>query len=113
VPNPHGELVSGVTSEITIPTPEQKAHLLSPAHLSLDDQGEIGVKAVTDNDTVKFHEVDIVRATAGGIWVTGLPNKIRIVTIGQGFVADGERVTPVLAERLSQAGDSPPGSRQQ
>lgn len=103
VPNSDGALVSGLTSEITIPTPAQDAHFLSPAHLSLGDRGEIGVKTVGEGDAVEFHKVAIVRADTEGLWVTGLPDVIRVVTVGHGFVSDGQRVTPVYAGQLSRA----------
>ena len=87
--------------------PERNAHFISPAHLSLNERGEIGVKAIAENQTVGFHEVEIVRATADGVWVTGVPEVIRIVTVGHGFVAEGERVTPVHQQQLTRArGDS-------
>ena len=48
-----------------------------------------------------------------GVWVTGLPNKTKIITVGQELVVSGERVDPVLvntslatssASSLTQAG---------
>lgn len=41
---------------------------------------------------VVFHEIEVVRAEVDGIWVTGLPEEARIITIGQGFVRNGETV---------------------
>jgi multidrug efflux system membrane fusion protein len=42
---------------------------------------------------VRFHPVEIVRAEIQGVWVRGLPDTARIITIGQGFVRAGEQVT--------------------
>jgi multidrug efflux system membrane fusion protein len=58
---------------------------------------------VTDDDTVAFNPVEIVRAQTDGIWVAGLPSKARIITVGQGFVAEGETVDPRPAEELPDA----------
>jgi multidrug efflux system membrane fusion protein len=31
-----------------------------------------------------------------GTWVTGLPETVTIITVGQDFVVDGQRVEPVF-----------------
>jgi multidrug efflux system membrane fusion protein len=49
-------------------------------------------KSLDDNDKVVFHPVDIVRTGVDGIWVTGLPNRVRVITVGQGFVREGDQV---------------------
>ena len=41
---------------------------------------------------VVFHSVDIVRTGVDGVWVTGLPERVRVITVGQGFVREGDRV---------------------
>lgn len=92
VPNPDRSLLSGITAEMRIPTRTLTAHFLSPALLSLDDEDTVGVKCVDDTGRVVFHPVDIVRATAEGMWVTGLPPSARVITVGQGFVRAGDLV---------------------
>ncbi|HHY48479.1 MAG TPA: hypothetical protein GYA10_01845 [Alphaproteobacteria bacterium] len=59
--------------------------------LTLDDDGVLGVRSVV-NDVVEFHPVTIVRDTREGVWVTGLPPKIDIITVGQEFVQAGQKV---------------------
>jgi arylsulfatase A-like enzyme len=49
------------------------------------------------------HAVDIVRSASDGIWVTGLPEEVRLITVGQGFVNAGQRVVAVADP--SAAGD--------
>src|SRR5690606_32345323 len=97
VPNPDNKLPAGMTAEIRLPAGESEAHFLSPALLSLDEQGNIGVKTVDEHDVVRFHEVEIIRSASDGVWVTGLPDEVTVITVGQGFVAVGEKVEPVLA----------------
>ena len=116
VPNPDAKLVAGVTAEIRIPTPVTRAHRISPALLSLDARDRIGVKTVDDDDRVAFHPVEIVTADADGVWVTGLPARARVITVGQGFVREGDLVTPVEdpggdATRLGAADAAPRGTR--
>jgi len=49
---------------------------------------------VNDEDKVVFNKIAIVRAQTDGIWIAGLPDEAEIITIGQGFVNDGETVNP-------------------
>jgi len=99
IPNPDYALPAGMTAEVRLPAGETDAHFLSPALLTLDDAGNIGVKTVDDNGIVRFHEVEIFRSASDGIWVTGLPSEAVVITVGQGFVAIGDRVEPVFEER--------------
>lgn len=96
VDNPDGGLLSGVSAELRIAVGQEPAHFLSPAVLTLNDDGQVGVKAVVTGDQVAFYPIALVRSEAGGVWVSGLPEQVRVITRGQGFVAEGEPVTPVL-----------------
>lgn len=96
VDNPDGDLLSGVSAELRIAVGQEPAHFLSPAVLTLNDDGQVGVKAVVTGDQVAFYPIALVRSEAGGVWVSGLPEQVRVITRGQGFVAEGEPVTPVL-----------------
>ncbi len=100
MPNPEGELPSGVTSEIRIPIKAEKAHFLSPALLSLNDEGVFGVKLVNDDGIVEFHPARIVKSVAAGVWLSGLPDTVRLITVGQGFVRQGDRVKAVPEESI-------------
>lgn len=95
VPNADGRIASGLSVQVRIPTEEVTAHFISPAILSLDADGQLGVKTVEDNDKVAFYQVVVERAQRDGVWVSGLPDTARIITIGQGFVSAGETVAPV------------------
>ena len=100
VPNPGGVLLSGVSAEIRIPLATTQAHRVSPALLALDDRGRLGVKTVGDAGVVDFHPVEIVRTDGDDIWVSGLPDPVRVITVGQGFVHPGQHVesVPVTAD---------------
>jgi multidrug efflux system membrane fusion protein len=91
-PNPEGNLPSGISAEVVIPVAEVEAHRVSPALLSLDDDGRLGLKTVADGRVV-FHPVEVIRADREGVWVTGAPREITLITVGGGFVRPGEAVT--------------------
>lgn len=71
------------------------AHNVSPASLSLSDTGAIGAKIVDNDDIVQFIEVQIVSDTATGVWLTGLPPNVELITVGQELVFAGQQVIPV------------------
>ena len=91
VPNADGSIPAGISAEIRIPTGQTDAHFISPSIVSLSPNGEIGVKVV-DDGVVRFRVIDVARAEIDGIWVTGLPEMAELITVGQGFVRDGEPV---------------------
>lgn len=100
VPNQDGSIPAGISAEVQIPVGQIDAHFVSPSTVSLDQFGALGVKTVDETDTVRFYEINVVRAQIEGIWVRGLPDTARIITVGQGFVRDGEVVRPQDAGAL-------------
>lgn len=95
VANPDGALPDGVSAELRIPFGKSVAHRLSPAALTLSEDGVVGVKVVTAENRVRFLPVEIVDHQPDGVWLTGLPEVITLITVGQEFVADGQEVRPV------------------
>lgn len=102
VDNEDGKVPAGVSAEVRIPTGETSAHFLSPAILSLGTDGSLGVKTVDEDNKVAFFEVSIQRAETDGIWVSGLPQTAQVITIGQGYVNDGETVQPMSEVDLAE-----------
>ena len=97
VPNPEGQVRAGVSAEVRIPVGEANAHFVSPGLLTLNSAGDLGIKTVNAEDRAVFHAVEVVRTEPDGAWVTGLPDEVRLITVGQGFAHDGDRVRPVPA----------------
>lgn len=95
VANPDGALRDGVTAEVLLPGPSVRAHRVSPAVLSLSTAGEIGVKVVDADQTVRFLPVQIIEQSADGLWLLGLPEEVTLITVGQEFVRAGQRVRAV------------------
>ncbi|MES9851951.1 MAG: efflux RND transporter periplasmic adaptor subunit [Candidatus Thiodiazotropha sp. L084R] len=97
VPNNDGQLNAGVSAELRIVIGKERAHFVSPAVLALSDSGTVGIKSIDEKDRVSFHPVEFVHTEADGIWVSGLPESVRVIAQGQGFVNVGETVIPVPA----------------
>jgi len=98
LPNPQHQIKEGLTAKIRIPISEASAYKISPSILSLADNGAVGVKIVNDNDQVEFKEIKLLKDTPEHLWVGGLPDRVRIIIVGQEFVIQGQTVKPVVAE---------------
>ncbi|NKX46407.1 efflux RND transporter periplasmic adaptor subunit [Roseicyclus persicicus] len=100
VPNPDVSIRDGQTADILIQTDGTPAHLLPASAMTLSDDGALGVRIVEDG-VVRFVPVRMIRDTATGVWLTGLPEVADVITVGQEFVTDGVPVQ-VTYEELTQ-----------
>ena len=89
--NTGGEIREGLTAEIKVPVRETTAHLIPSYLLSLDDNGELGVKIAIDNRAT-FKKISIIEDTPDGLWVEGLPEITKIITVGQEYVIEGQEI---------------------
>ena len=92
VANPQGLRLAGASATLHIRTGEVPAHRLSPALLSLDAAGRQGVKWVDEQQRVVFSPVELLSVDSQGAWVSGLPQRLALITLGQGFVEPGQQV---------------------
>lgn len=97
-PNPDAAIRAGVTAQLVVPHETVMAHLISPAHLSLMDTGDVGVLLADEDGLTRFTTVTVVKQAPDGIWVGGLPDTVNIVTVGKDFVRPGDRVDVVLQQ---------------
>jgi multidrug efflux system membrane fusion protein len=93
--NPDARLRDGVSAEINIAVKKVKAHHVSPGILVLSDKGAVGVRVV-QNGIVAFMPVRVLSEDPTGAWITGLPDTVNVIIVGQEFVNDGQRVVPVF-----------------
>jgi membrane fusion protein, multidrug efflux system len=90
--NTKKSMAEGMTAEVTIAFDKTKAHLIPDSSLSLDVDGEVGIKLLDNDNRVVFQKIEIIDHTTDGIWVKGAGNKIKLITLGQGFVQHGDQV---------------------
>lgn len=93
----------GVTAQLEMPVTQETAHFVSPSILTLSDEGKVGVKTVDAGNRVVFHEVDILADTPDGVWISGLPSTVTLITVGQNFVATGQQVDPVTETAVAES----------
>ena len=91
---------SGITTEVVIPVATVLAHKVNPSLFALDETGAIGVRTLSDKDVVDFYRVDVFDDDEDGVWVTGLPDTTRLITVGQELVTRGDNTDPVMEESL-------------
>jgi membrane fusion protein, multidrug efflux system len=88
----------GLTAQISLPMQTVLAHHISPAVFALNDKGEVSVRVVNQNDVVEMLPVNVVAEDIDGVWITGLPNKVRLIVVGQELVSVGESVSATMAQ---------------
>ncbi len=96
VANEDYSIRSGLTVTLRIGVDRVPAHRVSPSLLTLDDNGEMGIRIVDRYNRVAFKPVEIIEDSAQGMWITGLPDTVSLITVGQEYVAVGDLVEPVF-----------------
>ena len=97
VPNPDLTIRDGQTADLLIATDSVQAHLIPASVLTLDDAGRVGVRLADEGDRARFVPVRVLRDTAQGLWVAGLPATARLIVRGQEYVTEGVALTVTLA----------------
>tara|TARA_R110000868_G_scaffold165328_6_gene398530 strand:- start:109677 stop:110858 length:1182 start_codon:yes stop_codon:yes gene_type:complete len=82
----------GMTAELQIPVGTRMAHRVAPSSLTLNDDGEVGVRGIVDENKVVFYPVTLQGGNRDGIWIGGLPDKIDLIVVGHDWVKEGATV---------------------
>lgn len=106
IPNPENRVIEGLTAEMRMPTREVVGYRLPSSVLSLADNGEVGVYTVDDGNLVQFHAAQIVGGDADSVWLTGLPETMDLIVVGQGYVRPGTEVAVRYVDELPNRPDA-------
>lgn len=96
VPNADLSIRDGQTVEISVQSDSRRAHLVAQSSLTLNDDGDLGVRIVDGNSRAAFRPVTVLRDTVDGVYIAGLDDHVDIITVGQEFVTDGVLVRPTF-----------------
>ena len=100
-PNPDGKVPEGITVKLEIPLKKTKAHSVNSSTLTLNEMGDVGVKVIGEDGKVKFYKVEIIKEDANGaVWVSGIPDTAKIITVGQEYVVEGEKINNIVEGKL-------------
>ena len=88
---------SGLSASVRIASGSGPAHMVPLSSLVLDAGGRQGVRYVLADDKVAFAPIKVLEETPTGVWVTGLKGPVRVITVGQSYVAEGQKVQVAVA----------------
>lgn len=95
IPNDQNRIRDGITATANIALASDEAYQIKSSWLTLADNGNIGVRVIDTNDVVRFVELEILAQTPETMWVSGLTDGHRVITVGQEYVASGQKVIAV------------------
>ncbi|MGF1714540.1 efflux RND transporter periplasmic adaptor subunit [Photobacterium chitinilyticum] len=95
IPNPGMKMTAGISADVELSLDKQSAIKVTPSMLALDESGNLGIKTLGNNDRVAFVPIAIVKVEPDGIWLSGVGDQVDVITVGQGFVREGDKVIPV------------------
>jgi len=105
VPNPESEIKDGMTSEVTLKGTERLAHLVPVSVLRLDANGDLGIRTIDGDGLVAFRSIELIEDTSSGAWISGLDTISTIITVGQDYVSQGEKVGIALDSRFTDSNE--------
>lgn len=97
--NPGAELGAGMTAEVRLYADPVRSVTVPRSVITLSEKGELGLRVVGADGIARFAPVELLDDTPTGLVLGGVPADVRIITVGQDLVRDGDLVTV--------AGDAP------
>lgn len=104
VSNPDRQIPVGMTAEIMLKAPAVKAVKLPRSVVTLNEEGDLGVRTLDRNERVGFVAIDLIDDTPSGLILGGIDEDARVIVAGQDLVTTGDVVNAVEAGRDMLAG---------
>lgn len=98
IPNADGAIPAGMTAEITLQTVPTDAITLPRSVVTLNKDGDLGIRAVGSDSKVVFYPIDLVDDTQNGLVLAGIPADAQVIIAGQDLVKEGDEVKAVVAD---------------
>ena len=103
IANPQLRFLAGMSGSLQIAAEPMSAHLIPSSLVLLDDAGHLMVRAVNAEGIISSLSVANVGENSDGVWVTGLPDRVALVTVGQNYVTEAEQVSVSYKTSLSSS----------
>lgn len=97
-PNPDNAIPAGMTAEVILRGQPVSSTPVPRSIITLNDAGDLGVRAIDDEDKVVFYPIDIVDDSTDALILGGIPTGARIIVLGQNIVSEGQSVQAVKAD---------------
>ena len=88
---------NGANLEINIQIAPVQGHFVPASTILLNDKGGTVIRVLDSKQIVESYQVSAIGESDEGIWVTGLPEEVVLVTVGQNYIVDGEHVEPAFS----------------
>ncbi|MGR3540705.1 MAG: efflux RND transporter periplasmic adaptor subunit [Hasllibacter sp.] len=100
---PNGDLAirDGQTVEVVIAGDGAMAHLVPRSALTLNDDGELGLR-LNEGGVTRFAPVTVLRDSREGVYVGGLPETAEVIVLGQEYVREGVPLAVTYREEQTQ-----------
>jgi multidrug efflux system membrane fusion protein len=95
IANPDNKIPAGMTAEIQLKAEPVQAVVLPRSVVTLDAQGNLGIRVISADSKVGFVPIDLIDDTPKGLVLGGIPEGARIIVAGQDLVSDGDTVNAV------------------
>ena len=90
--NQDGSLLAGMSAEASVTIDMVEAFEISPAHLNVDEDGQLTVKIASADNRVETMSVELVRTSGNSAFISGLAEGTIVLAAGQAFLSEGESV---------------------
>jgi multidrug efflux system membrane fusion protein len=101
LPNADAAIPDGITTEVSIPLAAVEATRVPRSALTFSSAGDLGVRTVSADGIVGFLPISVVEDEQTTMWVTGIPDRARVIVQGQDFVREGQKVEAVAAANVT------------
>jgi multidrug efflux system membrane fusion protein len=101
--NPGHKIPAGLSAKAILPLKIDNVCSMPSAIITLNDEGDMGVKIVNASNQVEFVPVQILSHDVKGVLVVGVSPDMKVIVTGQDLVTQGQEVTPITQEVDSPA----------
>jgi len=91
--NPDAAIGAGMTAEVKLYADPVRSVTVPRSVITLSAAGELGLRVVGADGVARFAAVELLDDTPTGLVLTGVPEDVRIIVVGQDLVRDGDLVT--------------------
>jgi multidrug efflux system membrane fusion protein len=78
-------LVDGESVKLKVKVGDVKAHNVPISTLIIGKNGDLSIKSIDDDKSIKEYRINIIDEDTQGVWITGLPEKCSIMMSGQSY----------------------------
>lgn len=93
--NPDGTIADGIAAEVALVLAPLPASRVPRSALTFSAEGQLGLRVIDAAGLVQFMPVTMVDDEDSHIWVSGLGPRARVITRGQEFIREGQKVDAV------------------